>query len=112
MRIVKICLFAWMLGAVAGTCAAQVSTYRELGVDLAIAGWYGLMAPAKTPAATVARIAKAAIEGVRSPDLRERLDGFGLETTGIGPAEFGARIREDLQKWGAAVRAAGYQPTL
>ncbi len=90
---------------------AEVPTYRELGVNLEFAGWYGLMAPAKTPAATVARISKAAIDAVRAPDLRERLDGFGLEPTGIGPAGLAARLKSDFEKWGAAVRVSGYKPT-
>ena len=90
---------------------AEVPTYRELGVNLEFAGWYGLLAPAKTPAAAVARISKAAIDAVRAPELRERLDGFGLEATGIGPVEFGPRIRSDFDKWGAAVSVSGYKPT-
>ncbi len=88
----------------------DVPTYRELGLDLAFAGWYGLMAPAKTPPATVARIAKASIDAVRAPDVRERLDNLGLEATGLSPAEFAPRIKADFENWGAAVRVSGYKP--
>ncbi len=88
----------------------EVPTYRELGVNLEFAGWYGLMAPAKTPAGIVARLAKASIDAVRSPDVRERLDNLGLEPTGLGPAEFAHRIKSDYEQWGAAVRASNYKP--
>lgn len=89
----------------------DVPTYRELGIDLQFAGWYGLMAPAKMSPEVAARMAKASIEAVRAPDVRDRLDNLGLEATGMGPREFAPRIKADYQKWGEAVRASNYKPT-
>ena len=101
--------------AVSGTrrsdLAPEVPTFRELGFNIEGNGWYALFAPAKTPKELIDRYARAAIEAIRSPELKSRLENMGLEPTGLGPAELAAILRADYDKWGPVIRASGFKPT-
>lgn len=98
-------------GAQRSTLAPEVPTFKELGYDIEGYGWYALFAPARTPRDIVERYAKAAIEVIRAPDMKQRLEQMGLEPTGLGPAELGAILRTDYDKWGPVIRASGFKPT-
>ena len=78
----------------------NVPTIVEAGVPAALADtWQGLMVPAGTPKEIIDRIAKATIEVVRRPDVRERLLKAGFQATGRGPDDFRKRIVEEVPKW-------------
>lgn len=98
-------------GARRSDLAPEVPTFRELGFNIEGNGWYALFAPARTPKDTIDRYAKAAIEAIRSPEMKSRLETMGLEPTGLGPAELGAILRADFDKWGPVIRASGFKPT-
>ena len=98
-------------GAQRSPLAPDVPTFRELGYDLEASAWYALFAPAGTPKDIVARYAKAAVEAVRSPDMKQRLEQMGLEPTGLGPAELAKILRADYDKWGPVIKASGFKPT-
>jgi tripartite-type tricarboxylate transporter receptor subunit TctC len=85
----------------------DVPTFREQGIDLVVEHWWGLLAPARTPPAAVARLADAAAAAVRAPDLAPRLEALALLPRAEGPEPFGRLVRSDLERWGAVVRAAG-----
>jgi tripartite-type tricarboxylate transporter receptor subunit TctC len=72
--------------------------------------WYGLLAPAGTPAAIVERLNAEALKALRSPEMKERLAADGAEPLGGSPAEFAALIRKELEKWTRVARAAGIEP--
>jgi tripartite-type tricarboxylate transporter receptor subunit TctC len=91
--------------------APEVPTFKELGFDIEGNGWYALFAPARTPKAIIDRYAKAAIDVVRSADMKQRLEQMGLEPTGLGPAELAAILKTDYDKWGPVIRASGFKPT-
>ena len=91
--------------------APDVPTFKELGYSIEGNGWYALFAPAKTPKEIIDRYAKAAIDVIRAPDMKQRLDEMGLEPTGLGPAELGAILKADYDKWGPVIRASGFKPT-
>jgi tripartite-type tricarboxylate transporter receptor subunit TctC len=84
-----------------------VKTFTEQGIDLVVEHWWGLLAPARTPPAVVARLAEAAQAAMRAADLAPRLEALALLTRAEGPAPFGALVRGDIERWGAVVRAAG-----
>jgi tripartite-type tricarboxylate transporter receptor subunit TctC len=88
----------------------EVPTFKELGYDIEGYGWYGLWAPAGTPAAIVARLEKAATAAMRASDLQQRLEAHGLEPTGYGAAELDRIQRADYEKWGPVIRASGFKP--
>jgi tripartite-type tricarboxylate transporter receptor subunit TctC len=78
----------------------NVPTIVEAGFPAALADtWQGLMVPAGTPKDIVDRLAKATIEVVRRPDVRERLLKAGFHATGRGPDDFRKRIVEEVPKW-------------
>ena len=98
-------------GAKRASLAPEIPTFKELGYDLEATAWYALFAPAGTPKEIVDRYARAAIDAVRSSDVKQRLEQMGLEPTGLGPAELAKILRTDYDKWGPVIRASGFKPT-
>jgi tripartite-type tricarboxylate transporter receptor subunit TctC len=73
--------------------------------------WYGLVAPAKTPADIVARLHGAVVKVLQDPEMRKRFQNDGAEATpSATPEAFAALIRADLAKWAKVVKDAGIQP--
>jgi tripartite-type tricarboxylate transporter receptor subunit TctC len=72
--------------------------------------WVGLFAPAKTPAALIARLHRAAVDALQSPEVRERLPKLGAEPMAMTPGEFDALVREELRTNAVLVEAAGIKP--
>ncbi len=88
----------------------DVPTFRELGFNIEGGGWYAAYAPAKTPKDVVDRLAAAINEGIRTPDVREKLEAMGMEPTGLGPAELARIHKADYDKWGPVIKASGFKP--
>ena len=88
----------------------EVPTFKELGFAIEGAGWYAAYAPAKTPKEIVERLSRAIIAGIQAPDVREKLDNFGMEPTGYGPAELARIHRRDHDLWGPVIKASGFKP--
>lgn len=84
---------------------------QEAGVPgFSITQWYGLLAPAKTPPAIVAKLSNEVARGLNQPDVKERLAADGAEVVGSSPAEFGAHIRAEIDKYSKVVKAIGLKP--
>jgi len=89
----------------------DVPTTAEAGFpDILAENWYGMVAPAKTPPAVIARLNRIAVEAMRSPEVREKLAAQGATLIGNTPEEFAAYVRSEIDKWGKVVRAAGIKP--
>ena len=88
----------------------DVPTFRELGYAIEGAGWYAAYAPAKTPKATVDRLANVIIEAIKSPQVREKLEALGMEPTGLGPDVLADIHKADYNKWGPVIKASGFKP--
>jgi tripartite-type tricarboxylate transporter receptor subunit TctC len=86
----------------------DVATFIENGVtDFEASSWVGLLAPAKTPRAIIARLNTELTAVLNDPEVKERLNGMGI-TAAPGTAEsFGAELSRDLAKYGPVVKAAG-----
>jgi len=69
--------------------------------------WYGVLAPAGTPAAIVTRLHTELMTALRTPDLKDKLVSQGLEPASYTPEEFSALIVSELAKWAKVVAAAG-----
>ncbi|RCW69282.1 tripartite tricarboxylate transporter substrate binding protein BugE [Pseudorhodoferax soli] len=77
----------------------EVPTYAELGYPQANEpSWFGLVAPAGTPAEAVLRIQRAVAAAVQEPEVRDRLAGQGLYPSGSTPAEFSQQIVREIEK--------------
>jgi tripartite-type tricarboxylate transporter receptor subunit TctC len=68
--------------------------------------WYGLNAPARTPAAVIQRLAAEAAKAAKSPKVHERFAADDADAIGSGPAEYAAFIRKEQERWSKVVRAA------
>ena len=86
----------------------QVPTLAESGVPgYEMNPWFGLFAPAGTPAAVVGKLNAEVARVLALPDVRERLFAIGAEPMSASPEQFSAMVRADVDKWGKLVRAAG-----
>jgi tripartite-type tricarboxylate transporter receptor subunit TctC len=72
-----------------------------------VVNWFGIMAPAGTPPAIVARINKDFNDALSSQKLREQLAAQGADATGGTSAEFAKIVRADFAKWAKVVKASG-----
>jgi tripartite-type tricarboxylate transporter receptor subunit TctC len=70
-------------------------------------GWFGLLAPAATPAPIVDRLSGDANRVLADPEVRSRMLALGADPRGNTPGEFARFIREDQAKWAKLVRDAG-----
>jgi tripartite-type tricarboxylate transporter receptor subunit TctC len=69
--------------------------------------WFGIVAPPKTSAAIAEKVAAGVAEAIRHPDVLKRLSELSAEPMGLSPAETGAFMRQEAERWGAIIRAAG-----
>jgi tripartite-type tricarboxylate transporter receptor subunit TctC len=69
--------------------------------------WYGMVAPARTPRAIVAKLNAAAVAAIKAGEVQAKLASQGAILVGNSPEEFATFMREDIAKWSAVVRAAG-----
>lgn len=69
--------------------------------------WYGVLAPAKTPAAIVSKLHEEIVKLLRTTDLKDKLHAQGLDAVGNTPAEFQAYMQRDIAKWAKVVKASG-----
>ena len=103
--------------------ALAVTTAKRVGVlstlpTMAEAGmpgyetstWGGILAPAGTPKATVAKLNAEMNKILAMPDVREKLQGAGLEIGGGTPQQFTDFIGAEIIKWGKVAKDAGIQP--
>ena len=72
-----------------------------------VAVWVGVLAPAKTPAATVSRINQEAVRALRLPDIKEKLFVAGSEVMASTAEEATTIVRAELAKWGKVIKEAG-----
>ena len=70
-------------------------------------GWFGLLAPAKTPPAIVARLSADANKALADPDVKLKMQIVGAEPSGGTPGEFARFIREDQAKWSKLMKERG-----
>ncbi len=86
----------------------DVPTFIENGVnDFEVNSWVGLLAPAKTPRALIARLNTELNAVLNDPEVRERLNTLGIATTPGTPERFGDEMGRDLTRYGQVVKAAG-----
>jgi tripartite-type tricarboxylate transporter receptor subunit TctC len=85
----------------------DVPTLAEAGLDVESLGWFGLVAPARTPAPIIERLNAAFTEALREPEVVGRLRSLGTEPRPTTPEAFAAYLREELAKWAEVVRVSG-----
>jgi tripartite-type tricarboxylate transporter receptor subunit TctC len=87
---------------------SDVPTATESGVPgWEALGWFGLVAPAHTPAAIIDRLNAETVAFLRAPEMRERILATGNDPAPSTPAEFAAFIRTEHARWAKLIREAG-----
>jgi len=85
----------------------DLPTMAEAGVpDMEVPVWTAFFAPAKTPAAIVARLQKEVARAVQTAEVKEKFAGMGLTPVGGTSEELGQRVERDIAKWTAVAKAA------
>lgn len=107
---------AGKLRAIATTSNARsislpdIPTISESGVPgYDVTSWNGVLAPAGTPPAFIARLNEAFNSVLADPEMRKRLLAIGYEPIGGKPQDFSKQIQSELDKWGPIVKQAGLQ---
>ena len=108
---------AGKLRALAVTSARRSDALSDLPTlgELGIAGydvgtWWGLLAPAGTPDAVVAKLNAAMRKAVALPQTKERFAPLGLDPRSDSPTEFAAFIKEEVARYAAVGKIAGIEP--
>jgi tripartite-type tricarboxylate transporter receptor subunit TctC len=98
-------------GAKRSQALLELPTVAESGLPGYVAvGWFGLLAPAATPKAAVAKLSADANRVLAMRDVREKMLGLGAEPAGNTPEEFARFIRGDQAKWSRLMKEAGITP--
>jgi tripartite-type tricarboxylate transporter receptor subunit TctC len=86
-----------------------VPTFPEGGVDYKFSTWFGLLAPAKTPADIIATLNRNTVETLQEPTVRARIAEQGAEVVANSPDEFRAFIKAEMDRLGAVIRNSKIQ---
>ncbi|MBJ2154887.1 Bug family tripartite tricarboxylate transporter substrate binding protein [Variovorax sp. IB41] len=85
----------------------QAPTIREQGLPSVVGyGWYGMLAPAGTPASVVARLNAEINAAVTDADVRRKADAAGLQLRGSTSEDFSAFIASETRKWAQIIKTA------
>jgi tripartite-type tricarboxylate transporter receptor subunit TctC len=85
----------------------DVPTIAESGLPgYEVDGWYGLLAPAATSEAVIARLNRDLRQQVSTQETKERLLAVGIEASASTPVEFRDRIARDMKRWSEVVKKA------
>jgi len=91
--------------------APDVPTTAEGGLPGLLAeNWYGMVAPAGTPAPVVAALNKAALEAMKDPGVSSKLASIGATLAGDTPDQFRDFIASETAKWAKVIKDAGIKP--
>jgi len=86
----------------------EVPTIAESGLPgFEASSWFGLVAPAGTPPAIIARINAEVNQWLQSPEAKEKLLAQGAAAAGGSPEQFAAYISAETEKWARVVKASG-----
>lgn len=86
----------------------DVPTVSESGYPGFESGsWQGIVTRAGTPAAIIARLHAESVRALNQQDVKNLNNSMGNETGGGSPEEFGAYIRQEMEKWGKVIKTTG-----
>jgi tripartite-type tricarboxylate transporter receptor subunit TctC len=88
--------------------APELPTMAEAGFrGFDTTAWFGLLAPAATPAEIIDKLNLETVRVLSLPDVRKRLDDLGMEVIASTPAEFATVIRSEILQWAKVIKDAG-----
>jgi len=88
----------------------EVPTFEEAGVaDFYVSNWYGVLAPAGTPAEIVSRINREIVAAAQTDAVRQQFEKLVLEPATSTPGQFASFMEADMARWSQVVKQAGIQ---
>lgn len=97
-------------GATRSPFVQGVPTLKEAGIDIDVPLWFGLYAPAGTPAATQTKLRTAVVQWLSTPEAAQKLKVLGLVPAPSRLSEQLALQRKETQMWERAVKQSGFTP--
>jgi tripartite-type tricarboxylate transporter receptor subunit TctC len=89
----------------------DVPTLDEQGIkDVYADNWYALFAPAKTPAAVIAKLNAAVTAALNDPELNKKLVDAGAIPAAGTPAELSEHLKTELERWGKVIKDKNIKP--
>jgi tripartite-type tricarboxylate transporter receptor subunit TctC len=89
----------------------NIPTMAESGYPgYEVPGWFGMVAPPKTPAAVIDRLNRETVKIMTSPEVRKKLEAIGIIPLANTPAEFGASIKKEAAYWAKVIKDTGIRP--
>lgn len=89
----------------------EVPTIAEAGLPgYEVANWWGILAPAATPAPVLDKLYKELTAITDSPETRKRFELEGAEVVRMTPSEFATFVAQETEKWTRVVKEAGIKP--
>ena len=89
-----------VLGGQRQATLPQVPTFAEAGLGAFTGGtWFGLFAPARTPAAVVERVHAETVAALKSPELARAFTDRGIVPSPLTPEDFGRFVQGEVNRW-------------
>ncbi|MGY2489869.1 Bug family tripartite tricarboxylate transporter substrate binding protein [Cupriavidus sp. CP313] len=99
-----------VLGATRSPQLPNVPTYAELGYkEMGDGGWFGIVAPAGTPPAIVARLNQAILKAMQNPEFKRKVEESGGTLVPTTPEQFKAQIQQAIARYARVAKAANIQ---
>lgn len=96
-----------MASAKRSSALSNIPTFREEGVAFEAVGFGGVMVPAGTPSAVVARLNAEAVRSLQTPETAERIRNVGGEPLPGSPDDFRRFLREEIRRWAPVIVQSG-----
>jgi tripartite-type tricarboxylate transporter receptor subunit TctC len=105
------------LRGLAVTSAKRAAVYPELPsvAESGLPGfettsWHGMLLPARTPSALVAKVHAELVRALTDADVKQKFANVGMDTVANSPAQFTAYIKSESEKWSKVIRTIGIKP--
>ena len=85
----------------------ELPTVAESGLKYETGGWYGLVAPARTPKSITGKLQSRLAQALGTADMKQRMAAQGIEGIASTPEVLTRHLRSELDKWTAVVKTAG-----
>jgi tripartite-type tricarboxylate transporter receptor subunit TctC len=97
-----------VLGPKRSALLPDVPTVAESGLPgYALTNWFGLLAPAATPADRIAKLHADVVAVLRDEEVQKKIAALGADVVGNSPQEFGAAMRAESAQWAEIIKSAG-----
>jgi len=94
--------------AVRSKAMPELPTVAESGLPgYNVVAWFGMLAPAGTPAVVISRLHSEAKRALTSPEVMRRMEIEGTDIVGSAPAEFAREVKAEYEKWRELVKKTG-----